>query len=140
MCLIRNSILIRIDSEKKKKKKETRDSVASLKCCHLFFSRIQRRLLSGAGARVLSYYYIAGDCPYRNRNSTSIMSFHKYFQYEHQHHQHHSFFDLSAGSINDLDFLNIHSSRQVDEFNNTKVDRLRFAKKSAELESFLSSR
>jgi hypothetical protein len=46
------------------------------------------------------------------------MSLHQYYQYE----QHNSFFDLSAGSIKDFDFFNIHSGRQgEEEFDGAKV-------------------
>jgi hypothetical protein len=42
------------------------------------------------------------------------MSVHQYYQ--------NSFFDLSAGSINDFDFFNIHSGQQQEEdFDGTKV-------------------
>lgn len=47
------------------------------------------------------------------------MSLHQYYQFEQQN----AFFDLSAGSIKDFDFFNIHSSRQEEEeeFDGTKV-------------------
>ncbi len=46
------------------------------------------------------------------------MSLNQSYQYEQQN----SFFDLSAGSINDFDFFNIHSGRQQEiEFDGDKV-------------------
>ena len=48
------------------------------------------------------------------------MSLQQYYQFEYQH----PLFDLSAGSIKDFNFFNIHSSRQGDEFDNAKVESL----------------
>jgi len=46
------------------------------------------------------------------------MSLNQSYQYEQQN----PFFDLSAGSINDFDFFNIHSGRQQEiEFDGDKV-------------------
>ncbi len=47
-----------------------------------------------------------------------MMSLNQSYQYEQQN----SFFDLSAGSINDFDFFNIHSGRQQEaEYDGGKV-------------------
>lgn len=51
------------------------------------------------------------------------MSLHEYYQFEQQQQQ--SLFDLSAGSIKDFSFFNIHSGRQEDEFDNGKFPRKR---------------
>jgi len=49
------------------------------------------------------------------------MSLQQYYQFEYQQ----PLFDLSAGSIKDFNFFNIHSSRQGDEFDNAKLPRKR---------------
>jgi PAS domain-containing protein len=51
------------------------------------------------------------------------MSLHSYFQYEQQ--KKNSFFELSAGSINNYDFYNIDTGRQQNEFDGTKPFRKR---------------
>ena len=45
------------------------------------------------------------------------MSLNQYYQYEQQQ----GFFDLSAGSINDFDYFNIHSDHQQEDFDGGKV-------------------
>jgi PAS domain-containing protein len=49
------------------------------------------------------------------------MSLNEFYQYEQQQ----AFFDLSAGSINDFDFFNIHSDRQQEDFDGGKLPRKR---------------
>ncbi|CAF2987649.1 unnamed protein product [Rotaria sp. Silwood2] len=51
------------------------------------------------------------------------MSLHSYYQYEQQNQN--SFFDLSAGSINDFDFCNIDTGRQQEAFDGNKPFRKR---------------
>ena len=51
------------------------------------------------------------------------MSLHQYYQYEQQN----AFLDLSAGTINELNFFNLHSGRQqAEELDDTKVSRTMF--------------
>lgn len=61
------------------------------------------------------------------------MSLQQYYHYEQQN----AFLDLSAGTINELDFFNLHSGRQQEEeLDDAKVSRTIFSSRSVDQRIF----